>query len=634
MKRKNTMRNALVTSIISMLLCVSMLVGTTFAWFTDEVVSGMNTIVAGNLDIEVTNADGDITGQKELFDDVTLWEPGVVAYENLTLVNKGTLALKYAMYMNFDGQNYVIEADGTKTNYGLASKLKVAVVPGGVEGNREAMIAAGTKAGWNTLENLAKTGELYPTNNMPTDGKNAETYGLVIYWEPADDDNNWNVKNGKTTTDEKPLHIDLGINVVATQLTYEEDSIDNKYDENSKFDILPQASVSDKDTRGLETIIYDIENNSFDMNTVHLLNLDTAYAFKGESPDTAKQNKYSDWFVDFYVALDKAPKAGLMLSGQYESFYDKWVAFEVPVGQIEANTFYPLLGYVTGGGVSNWTYVEICEGVGTFNCGALDKNDLNAGATMTVQLRLINPENTEETIVVRETKYTFPAAQAANQADLNAALEKGGDVELAAGTYTFPASKMQAGQTLYCEEGTVFEGTSSLNIEGATVVGATFKNDEGYAASGTINGNFKDCTFESGEALRWCYAGENVVFENCEFKTNFRGIHFDGMDYDVTFINCKINGFNAFGGNATVTFEGCTFGSDESSYNGLNMYCDLVLKDCKFEFISGKTNFIDFEAAGETLTIENCTATLDGVAVDVLDYVGGTNKNDTTITVK
>ena len=53
MKRKNMTRNALVTSILSLLLCVSMLVGTTFAWFTDEVTSGRNTIAAGNLDIEL-----------------------------------------------------------------------------------------------------------------------------------------------------------------------------------------------------------------------------------------------------------------------------------------------------------------------------------------------------------------------------------------------------------------------------------------------------------------------------------------------------------------------------------------------------------------------------------------------------
>ncbi|MBQ4267935.1 MAG: hypothetical protein IJB93_07050 [Clostridia bacterium] len=61
MKHKHTTRSALFTSIISMLLCVSMLVGATFAWFTDEVKSGVNMIAAGNLDIEVTNADGLLT---------------------------------------------------------------------------------------------------------------------------------------------------------------------------------------------------------------------------------------------------------------------------------------------------------------------------------------------------------------------------------------------------------------------------------------------------------------------------------------------------------------------------------------------------------------------------------------------
>lgn len=601
MKRKNTMRNALFTSIISMLLCVSMLVGTTFAWFTDEVVSGMNTIVAGNLDIEVTNADGDITGQKELFDDVTLWEPGVVAYENLTLVNKGTLALKYAMYMNFDGQNYVIEADGTKTNYGLASKLKVAIVPGGVEGGaRESVIAKGTEAGWNTLENLAQTGKLYPANNMPTDGKNAETYGLVIYWEPADDDNNWNVKNGKTTTDEKPLHIDLGINVVATQLTYEEDSFNNLYDENSKFDILPQASVSDKDTRGLETIIYDVENKSFDMNTVHLLNLDTAYAFKGESPETAKQNKYSDWFVDFFVALDKAPKAGLMLSGQYESFYDKWVAFEVPADQIEANTFYPLLGYVTGGGVSNWTYVDICEGVGTFNCGALDKNDLNAGTTMTVQLRLINPENTEETIVVRETKYTFEN-EVAKVGDLQELLADGKDATL---TKDISIAKSEAASGNY--------GAIGVNVNGSTLDGDG--NSLGVDKWGTwdsaisiTSGTVKNLTVNKG--MRGIFINHNgtagkVYLENVIIDGTVYTISCDqGTNSGLEAKNCTFNGWTSYAATiGDVKFENCSFGAGQG-YNYSRPYAPTEYVGC--DFAAGHA--IDARAA---VTFENCT--IDG----------------------
>ncbi len=46
-----TSKKALFGSVLSLLLCCSMLVGTTFAWFTDEVSSGVNTIQAGTLDI-------------------------------------------------------------------------------------------------------------------------------------------------------------------------------------------------------------------------------------------------------------------------------------------------------------------------------------------------------------------------------------------------------------------------------------------------------------------------------------------------------------------------------------------------------------------------------------------------------
>ena len=208
---------------------------------------------------------------------------------------------------------------------------------------------------------------------------------------------------------------------------------------------------------------------------------------------------------------------------------------------------------------------------------------------------------------------------------LKNALANSTEVYVTAGEYTFPASSVQAGATITCEEGTVFEGTSSLNINGATVIGAEFKNENGVAVSGTINGTLKNCIFEGSEALRWCYteAGKTVVFENCVIKTDFRGFHFDDMKGDVIFRNCEINGFNAFGGAGTITFEGCTFGYDNSNYNGLNTYNNVVIKDCEFVFKSGKTNFIDMEGTGKTLTIENCTATLDGVAADVATFVGG-----------
>ena len=208
----------------------------------------------------------------------------------------------------------------------------------------------------------------------------------------------------------------------------------------------------------------------------------------------------------------------------------------------------------------------------------------------------------------------------------------GATVNLLPGEYKFP-NNVAEGVTINCAPGTVFTGTSGLNINGSTVIGATFENEGGVAVSGTIYGTFKNCTFEGEEALRWCYstAGKEVVFEDCVIKTDFRGFHFDGMEGDVLFKNCEINGFNAFGGEGTATFENCVFGNDESRYNGLNTYANTVLKNCQFNFITGKTNFIDMEGTGYTLTITNCTATLDGVAKPVTDFVGGSKIDQNTV---
>ena len=228
-------------------------------------------------------------------------------------------------------------------------------------------------------------------------------------------------------------------------------------------------------------------------------------------------------------------------------------------------------------------------------------------------------------------------SEATTTEDLKAVLASDAKiVSVAAGEYTFPANSVKEGTTINCAEGTVFTGTSSLNISGATVVGATFKNEGGQAVSGTINGIFKDCTFEGNETFRWCYtsAGESVVFENCIVKSSLRGIHFDEMNGDITFKNCEINGFNAYSGSGSMTFENCTFGYDKSNYNGLNIYTNTTLKDCTFNFVSGKTNFIDMEGTGKTLTIINCAATLDSTPVAISDFVGGSKLTENSVIIQ
>ncbi len=225
---------------------------------------------------------------------------------------------------------------------------------------------------------------------------------------------------------------------------------------------------------------------------------------------------------------------------------------------------------------------------------------------------------------------------ATSNEELKSALASESEVLVLAGAYTFPASSVKAGTTINCEAGVVFTGTSSLNIKGATVIGATFKNEGGQAVSGTIYGTFKNCTFIGTETLRWCYttAGQTSLFENCVVKTTLRGVHFDVMDGDVVFKNCEINGFNAYSGAGTMTFEGCTFGHDSSKYNGLNIYTNTNVKDCQFNFVSANTNFIDMEGTEKTLIIENCTATLDGEAAHVSDFVGGSKLDQNTVIYK
>ena len=58
-KTKNT-KSALLMSFTSLLLCFAMLIGSTFAWFTDSATASVNTIKSGTLDValEMQNADG------------------------------------------------------------------------------------------------------------------------------------------------------------------------------------------------------------------------------------------------------------------------------------------------------------------------------------------------------------------------------------------------------------------------------------------------------------------------------------------------------------------------------------------------------------------------------------------------
>ena len=109
----------------------------------------------------------------------------------------------------------------------LAQALKVAVVDAAQLTSREAAIAAGAGK-WQSFTSFDLTGTLEATETA--------TYGIVIYWEPTDNDNDFNMNNENKGN---ALSIDLGVKLLATQLNFEADSFGSDYDEDAElFDVI------------------------------------------------------------------------------------------------------------------------------------------------------------------------------------------------------------------------------------------------------------------------------------------------------------------------------------------------------------------------------------------------------------
>lgn len=673
-------KKALIASILSLCMCFSMLLGTTFAWFTDSVTSNNNIITAGNLDVELYyQVEGQtdwtkVTETSNIFIEGALWEPGHTEVVKLKVVNEGTLAFQYQLGVNIAGETGATNKDGDK--FMLSDYIKFDVVEGEQTYNtRDEAVAAVDKTA--TKLNKGFSSEVTKLEA----GK--ETVVTMVVYMPANVGNEAN-HNGVAPT------IKLGLNVFATQVTGEGDSFGSDYDADAWADSVEVLTAEDL-LKALKTgasvkLAEDItltETLSINAGTTAAINLDgktltgaievadnaTLTVANGTIANTnnevsAIQTNGGDLILDD-VTIASA-RHGVRVEGGKVTINGGTYkvdptsaktqhAVNVSDGGyvvINGGTFIGPKGTMadSGAAVNVQAGSTVIINGGNFSGGK--NNTLAAKGTLTVKGGTFDQDPSafvaegHKATKVGETYYV--AAEAVkvvgNNDDLKGALTTDGknpannvEVILAPGTYTFPSSIIGTGVTINCEEGTVFTGTSGLNINGATVIGATFDaGDKNTSVSGTINGTFKNCTFTGGsEGVRWCYTTANtpVIFENCVFETTFRGIHFDGMKGDITFKNCEINGFNAFGGTATVTFEGCTFGYDQSKYNGLNMYVNTILADCKFDFVSGKTNFIDFEASGKTLSITNCTATLDGENTNIIDFVGGTYVKQTNITI-
>ena len=230
---KSTKR-ALITSALAILMCVAMLIGTTFAWFTDTASTGVNKIQAGNLDVELEYKNSDTTGftkadkNTKVFKEGALWEPGHVEYVVLKVSNAGSLALKYKLGINI--ANEVGSTNVYNKEFKLSDYIRFAVLDGDkTEGSvdRDALVAAATDS------KLIKEGYTAENHLMATGTDNSQKVVTLVVWMPTTVGNEANHKKDATAPS-----IDLGISVVATQDTVESDSFGTQYDKDATYPVI------------------------------------------------------------------------------------------------------------------------------------------------------------------------------------------------------------------------------------------------------------------------------------------------------------------------------------------------------------------------------------------------------------
>ena len=253
MTNSKSTKRALLSSAFAILICVAMLIGTTFAWFTDTASTAVNKIQAGNLDIEAwyrTSAEGDwieIDSATDLFgNESALYEPGYTRVVELKIKNAGNLALKYKIGMNIVSETAGVNMDGNP--YKLSNYLKVAttgiqpcstgddftdIVAAALEG---AIFRRGNGSMWTARDfanfSLEKAKNGVVNNLMP--GKEA-ILGMKIYMpETVGNDAN-------AISSEKTASINFGIDISATQYNVERDSIDSNYDKDATY---PTVAIS------------------------------------------------------------------------------------------------------------------------------------------------------------------------------------------------------------------------------------------------------------------------------------------------------------------------------------------------------------------------------------------------------
>ena len=252
-KTKST-KHALIMSVMALFLCFTMLLGTTFAWFTDSVTSAGNKIMSGTLKVDLELLDKTSGEWKSIKEDKTAlfnndkWEPGYTEVKMLKVENEGTLALKWKA-------KFVSEKELSI----LADVIDVYVLPYGVLDDASGVtypadrnLDGYTKVG--TLRDFVNTIETTTTGNL--EAGQAAYLGIALKMQES------------ANNDYQGL--DLGgafdIMILASQLDSEEDAFGKDYDADATY-----PSFEDKWDGTADISWYNDTDTEFTLSTAEQL---------------------------------------------------------------------------------------------------------------------------------------------------------------------------------------------------------------------------------------------------------------------------------------------------------------------------------------------------------------------------
>ena len=222
-------KNPLFVSAIALVLCISMLIGTTFAWFTDVVTSGDNVIKSGSLDIGMywsdNNADWKNTegaGAEPIFN-YDKWEPGYTAVRYVKVTNDGSLSFKYRM---------LLEPNGTVGKLAEVIDVSYAVVTDNASFVAPTEDSTGSLSKVGTLEDVIAGGGNFAGGVLLPEGETKAGYysgEIVICIALHMQENAGNEYQNSS------IGTTFDIKLLATQFDYESDAFGDQYDADAEW---------------------------------------------------------------------------------------------------------------------------------------------------------------------------------------------------------------------------------------------------------------------------------------------------------------------------------------------------------------------------------------------------------------